>query len=32
MKLKAIRQQKRTEIGEYIVADPKICHGFLKYI
>ena len=27
MKKKAHGQTKRLELGEYIVADPKICHG-----
>jgi len=27
MKANAKGRQKRVELGEYIVADPKICHG-----
>ena len=27
MKTKATRRNRRVELGEYIVADPKICHG-----
>jgi uncharacterized protein (DUF433 family) len=27
MKTKANGRTKRVELGEYIVADPKICHG-----
>ncbi len=27
MTTKTIRKAKRLELGEYIVADPQICHG-----
>jgi uncharacterized protein (DUF433 family) len=26
-----MRAQKRTEFGQFIVADPEICHGQLTY-
>jgi uncharacterized protein (DUF433 family) len=26
-----MRVQKRTKFGQYIVADPKICHGQLTF-
>ena len=26
-----MRTRKRTELGEYIVSDPEICHGELTF-
>jgi uncharacterized protein (DUF433 family) len=28
---KAMKSRKRGELGEYIIADPEICHGQLTF-